>query len=83
MEPLVFAIVAMRTLYNRKEPFVPEPLHFRRIDLGGLKNVRSKWMTTLDRTSDPQERLEPQIASWDEPPEQIVAHAPVSSDAIG
>jgi hypothetical protein len=31
---------------------------------------------------DPQERLETQIASWDEPLEPIVAHAPVSSDAI-
>jgi hypothetical protein len=32
--------------------------------------------------SDPQERLETQIAYWDEPLEPIVAHAPVSSDAI-
>ena len=40
-------------------------------------------MTSLERT-----RLihrngwKAQIASWDEPPEPIVAHAPVSSDAI-
>jgi hypothetical protein len=63
MEPLVFAIVAMRTLYNRKEPFVPEPIHFRPIDVQGLKRSYEMgddfWNGQVSR----QERLETQSAS--------------------
>jgi hypothetical protein len=63
MEPLVFAIVAMRTLYNLKEPFVPEPLDFRPIDLRALRHFYEtdddSWSVPADR----QEPLVPQIAS--------------------
>jgi hypothetical protein len=63
MEPLVFGIVAMRTLYNRKEPFVPEPLLFQPIDVQGLKRSYEmdddSWSGPVNR----QERLETQSAS--------------------
>ena len=63
MEPLVFAIVAMRTLYNRKEPFVPEPLHYRLIDLRGLKRSYEMNDDSWNGPADRQGRLETQIAS--------------------
>jgi hypothetical protein len=63
MEPLVFAIVAMRTLYNLKEPFVPEPLHFRPIDVLGLKRSYEMDDDSWNGPANRQKRLETQSAS--------------------
>jgi len=63
MEPLVFAIVVMRKLYNQKEIFVPEPLHFPPVDLRALKHLYEAAGDSSSRPSDRQESLVTQIAS--------------------
>jgi hypothetical protein len=63
MEPLVFAIVAMSKLYNQKESFVPEPLHFRPIDLRALKHLYQLTEESSTKTVDRQESLVTQSAS--------------------
>jgi hypothetical protein len=63
MEPLVFAIVAMRTLYNQKKPFVPESAHFRPFDLRALKRLCKTDADSWSRSASRRGPLVPQIAS--------------------
>jgi hypothetical protein len=63
MEPLVFAIVAMRKLYHQKETFVPEPIHFRPIDFPALKRSYEAEDDPFSRSPDREKSLVTQIAS--------------------
>jgi hypothetical protein len=53
----------MLTLYNRKEPLVPEPLDFRPIDLRALKRSYETDDDYWSRPTDRQEPLVMQVAS--------------------
>jgi hypothetical protein len=64
MEPLVFAIVALRKGYKlQEETVVPEPAEFRPFDVRALKRSYQAEADSSSRPSDRQNSLVTQIAS--------------------
>jgi hypothetical protein len=63
MEPLVFAIVAIRKGYHQNESSVPEPARFRPFDLRALKRSYEAEDDSSSRPSDQGKSLVTQIAS--------------------
>jgi hypothetical protein len=63
MEALVFALIAVRNGYNRRESIVPEPAEFQPFDLRALKQSYGAENNSSSRPSDRQKALVPQVAS--------------------
>jgi hypothetical protein len=63
MEPLVFAIVALRKGFKLEETTVPEPAEFRPFDVRALKRTYQAGADSSSRPSDRQNSLVTQIAS--------------------
>ncbi len=63
MEPLVFAMVAIRKGYHQNESSVPETTRFRPFDLRALKRSYEAEDDSSSRPSDQGKSLVTQIAS--------------------
>jgi hypothetical protein len=63
MEPLVFAIIAVRKGYQQNENFVPEPTQFLPFDLRALNRSYQVEKNTFNRPSNRQGSFVTQVAS--------------------
>ena len=63
MEPLVFALIAVRDGYHWQDAFVPEPTEFRLFDLRALERSYDAQDDSSGRPSDRRKSLVAQVAS--------------------
>ena len=63
MEALLFALIAVRNAYRRREAFVPEPSKFQSFDLQALRRVYLAKDKSPSRRSDGQESYVAQSVS--------------------
>ena len=63
MEPLIFALIAVRNGYKQEESFVPEPDDFQPFDVRALGHVYNAKNDSSNRPSGRSPSLAPRVAS--------------------